>query len=166
MKLLPDLSSYEMFSLIIIPFSLFFFGADFLRDIEITKNERKIGLIQYIHHFAFTTNVSGLIGTFFLSNKLSMVAFLMLGSMINQVGWVINNDDCWLTKYANNLIGTKVKNRKWIAEISSLVKHYTRGDEWAYSEMRPIKRNKQVLISNGLILGILIKIIVKNKINI
>jgi hypothetical protein len=164
MELLPNLSCYEMFSLVIIPFSLFFFGADFLRDSDITNNERKIGLIQYIHHFAFTTNISGLIGSFLLSSNIPLVSFLTFGSMINQVGWVLNNDNCWLTKYSNKLIGTKEKNRKWIAEISSLIKHYVRGDEWAYSGIRSFSRDKQVLISNGLLMGILIKIILKNKI--
>ena len=158
-----DLSSYEMFSLIIIPFSLTFFGADFLRDNDITDNETKIGLIQYLHHFAFTTNISGLIGTLFLSNSIPLVAFLTLGSMINQAGWLINNDYCWLTQHANKTMGAKSKNRKWIAEVSSLVRHYIRGDEWAYSEMRQFDRSEQVLISNGLLLAILIKIIIKNK---
>ena len=118
-------------------------------------------MVQYLHHFAFTTNISGLIGTLFLSNSIPFVAWLMLGSMINQVGWLINDDHCWLTRYANGLIGTESKNRKWIAEISSLIKHYTRGDEWAYSEMRSVDRNEQVIISNGLLLLILIKIILK-----
>ena len=159
-----DLSSYEMFSIIIIPLSLFFFGADFLRDKEITDNEMKIGLIQYIHHFALTTNMSGLIATLFLSDKLPLVAFLTLGTIINQVGWLINKDYCWMTKYANNLIGTEAKNRKWIAEIRSLIKHYIQGDDWAYSDMRSVDRTNSIIISNGLILLILIKIIIKKNI--
>ena len=158
-----DLSSYEMFSLVIIPFSLFFFGSDFLRDQEITKNETKIGMIQYFHHFAFKTNISGLIGTLFLSNSIPFVAWLTLGSIINQIGWLVNDDYCWLTRYANETIGTESKNRKWISEISSLIKHYIRGDEWAYSEMRSVNRNEQVVISNGLLLLILIKIIFLKK---
>jgi hypothetical protein len=162
--MIPNLSSYEMFSLVVIPFSLVFFGADFLRDKEITENETKIGIVQYIHHLAFTTNISGLIGSFFLTCDINFVIFLMVLSMINQVGWLINDDYCWLTKYANKLIGTNAKNRKWIAEISSLVRHYIQGDDWAYSDMRSVNRNRQVIISNGLILSILIKIIIKNKI--
>ena len=156
-----DLSSYEMFSLIIIPFSLFFFGADFLRDKDITKNETKIGIIQYIHHLAFTTNISGLIGAFFLSCDISLVTLMVILSMIIQVGWLINDDYCWLTRYTNDLIGAKSKDRKWLAEISSLIKHYIRGDEWAYSEMRSVDRTEQTLISNGLLLLILMKIILK-----
>ena len=81
-----NLTSYEMFSIIIVPFSLFFFGADYLRDNEITKNETKIGIIQYIHHLAFTTNISGLIGTFFLSDSLPFVSFLTMLTMVNQLG--------------------------------------------------------------------------------
>jgi len=162
---IPDLSSYEIFSLIIIPFSLFFFGADFLRDKEITHSETKIGIIQLIHHLAFTTNISGLIASFFLTCRIEFVIFLMILSMINQVGWLLNDDKCWLTRYANKTIGTKAKNRKWIAEVSSLVRHYIQGDEWAYSDMRPVNRNTQVIISNVLIFAILIKIIIKNKIN-
>ena len=165
MEVLPNLSSYEMFSLIIIPFSLFFFGADFLRDKEITKDETKIGITQLIHHLAFTSNISGLIAAFFLSSNISFVTFLTILSMINQVGWLVNDDYCWLTRYSNNLIGTKHKDRKWVAEISSLIKHYIRGDDWAYSEIRSSDRSEQVIISNGLILMILIKIIIKNKIN-
>uniref|UniRef100_A0A6C0AZ42 Uncharacterized protein n=1 Tax=viral metagenome TaxID=1070528 RepID=A0A6C0AZ42_9ZZZZ len=161
---LPNLSSYEMFSLIVIPFSLFFFGADFLRDRDIKKDETKIGIVQYIHHLAFTTNMSGLILSVFLTCKIPFVTFLMFLSIINQVGWLLNDDNCWLTQYANTIIGAESKNRKWIAEISSLVKHYVKGDEWAYSEMRPIDRTRQVIISNGLILAILIKIIIAKKI--
>ena len=165
MDALPNLSSYEMFSLVIIPFSLFFFGFDFLRDKEITKNETKIGIIQYIHHLAFSSSISGLIATFFLSSNIPFITFLTILSIIMQGGWLINDDYCWLTRYGNNTIGTKCKNRKWIAEIDSLVKHYIRGDDWAYSDARETKRTKEVIISNGLILMILIKIIIKNKMN-
>jgi len=161
---LPNLSSYEMFSLVIIPFSLVFFGADFLRDKEITQNETKIGIVQLIHHLAFTTNMSGLISSVFLTCNIKFVVFLTILSMINQVGWLLNDDHCWLTQYANKIIGAQAKNRKWIAEVSSLVRHYIQGDDWAYSDMRPVNRNRQVIISNGLILAILIKIIIKNKI--
>ena len=161
---LPNLSSYEMFSLVVIPFSLVFFAADFLRDKEITQNETKIGIVQLIHHLAFTTNMSGLISSVFLTCNIKFVIFLTILSMVNQVGWLVNDDHCWLTKYANKLIGTEAKNRKWVAEVSSLVRHYIQGDDWAYSDMRPINRNRQVIISNGLILAILIKIIIKNKI--
>ena len=155
------METFDLFSLIIIPFSLFFFIFDFLRDGEILTDELKIGILQYIHHLLFTLNVSGLICTVLFSTNIFTVILLILLSTGIQIGWLINNDYCWLTTLTNRLIGTKCKNRKWISEISSLIKHYIRGDEWAYTEMYNTGRNSEVIKLNTLLIIILIKIIVK-----
>jgi len=157
------MDSYEIFSLIIIPFTLFFFIFDFLRDNEITKNEIKIGIVQLLHHLVFTLNISGLVYTTLFSTSIPLCTLLIIISTIIQVGWLINNDYCWLTRYANGLIGTKEKDRKWIAEISSLIKHYIRGDEWAYTEQYHRSRNTEVLQLNFMIIILLIKIFLKRK---
>jgi len=155
------METFDLFSLIIIPFSLFFFIFDFLRDDEIVKDELKIGTVQYIHHLAFTLTISGLICTLLFSTSITTATILVLLSTIMQIGWLINNDYCWLTLYSNRLIGTKCKNRKWIAEISSLIKHYIRGDDWAYTGMYNIGRNTEVIKLNTLLIILLIKIIIK-----
>ena len=157
------MDSYEIFSLIIIPFTLFFFIFDFLRDNEITKNETKIGIVQLLHHLVFTLNISGILYTTLFSTSIPLSILLIIISTIIQIGWLVNNDYCWLTRYSNGLIGTKEINRKWIAEISSLIKHYIRGDEWAYSEQYHRNRNTEVLLLNFMIIILLIKILLKRK---
>jgi hypothetical protein len=90
-----------------------------------------------------------------------MAVLLVMLSTVIQIGWLLHNDYCWVTKYANRLIGTKESNRKWIAELSSLIKHYIRGDEWAYSKQYHTSRTTEVLQLNTMLIILLIKIFIK-----
>ena len=142
------METFDLFSLIIIPFSLFFFIFDFLRDGEILTDELKIGILQYIHHLLFTLNVSGLICTVLFSTNIFTVILLILLSTGIQIGWLINNDYCWLTTLTNRLIGTKCKNRKWMADIESHIKHYLYGDSWSITDINKLNNKWFVCLFN------------------
>ena len=58
----------------------------------------------------------------------------------------------------NNLIDPQKPNRKWRGDYESLIKHYIRGDEWAYSDIRNIDQTQFVIFINIILILILIKI--------
>ena len=150
---------YECITLIL-PFVIVNFCMDYLSDSEILADELKIGIVQFIHHIILFIHSFVIFGPFIKPSILLIILITAVNIGV-QIGWTINNDYCWLTTLTNRLIGTKCKNRKWISEISSLIKHYIRGDDWAYTEMYNTGRNSEVIKLNTLLIIILIKIIVK-----
>ena len=49
------------------------------------------------------------------------------------------------------------ENRKWRGDFYSLLKHYTRGNDWAYSNIRNTENFKNILIMNSVHIFTLIK---------
>jgi len=120
--------------ILILIISLIVWVIDFLSDSQITKDETKIGIIQYLHHlFSTIAFIGPFINLFFGSVPFYIIS--VLTSMIIQAGFLINNDYCWLSTLANKCIDPDHPNRKWRSAIDSFIKHYIRGDSWAYSEM-------------------------------
>jgi hypothetical protein len=128
---------YDFFALIIIPMTLFRVALDFLSDKEIINNEIKAFIIIFIHHFLGSIQCITIFLLFIdIGNEFSMRLFLLINliiSLISQIGWIVNNDLCFLTKYQNYIINKKKPNRKWRGGIDMYIKHYIRGDEWAYA---------------------------------
>jgi hypothetical protein len=62
--------------------------------------------------------------------------------------------------YINSLITGNPK-RKWIADFPSLIKHYIRGDSWAYSDVYKMDNTFKVTVNNLVFLFILIKYSIK-----
>jgi hypothetical protein len=135
--------------------SLFFWTVDFLSDSYIIKDETKLGIFQYIHHLAATIAFLGPFINLFTGNFMFYVVSIIL-SIIIQSGFLINDDYCWLTLIVNKCINKEQPKRKWRADLSSFVKHYTRGDSWAYSDMyKPDFTSGTLIINCVFIVGII-----------
>jgi uncharacterized membrane protein len=146
---------YE-FCCLILPFIIANFCMDYLSDSEIIKDELKIGIIQFIHHTILIIHGMGILIPF-LNPTLIIV---ILGTLVNigvQIGWLVHNDYCWLTILTNRLIGTNEKNRKWMADIQSHIKHYIYGDIWATSKINGINNTNWVFLLNIINLIIIYK---------
>jgi len=156
-----NLSDYEILALIHVPYSLIMWTLDFLSDKEITHSEVKIGALQYVHHLFGVFNM----GVIFLllfskSIKLSILTFIVI--IVSQIGFLINNDSCWLLTLTNKAINPDRPNRKWRAEIGSLIKHYIRGDSWGYSDINVNINYSSVKFINTVMIIHLIKLIILN----
>jgi len=148
---------YEFISLIVLPLSILHFSLDYLSDKNITKNEIKIGFLQFLHHFIAVSHAAGFMMLPFFKAKLSTIVYAILVSLSAQTGWLANNNSCWLLKYINCIINQDQPNRKWRGDLFSLVKHYTRGDDWAYSDIRNTENFQSILTMNGMHIFTLIK---------
>ena len=137
--------------------SLFFWTVDFLSDSYITKDETKLGILQYIHHLAATIGFLGPFINLFTGNFVFYVVSIIL-SIIIQSGFLINDDYCWLTLMVNKCINPGQPKRKWRADLSSFVKHYIRGDSWAYSDMYKPDFTSGTFITNCVFIAGLIKL--------
>ena len=137
---------------------LIFFSIDYLSDDQITDNETKIGICIFFHHLACVISGFGSILCLFFNGTILSTTIIVLISIIIQAGFLVNNDYCWYTKMVNNLIDPQKPNRKWRGDYESLIKHYIRGDEWAYSDIRNIDQTQFVIFINIILILILIKI--------
>ena len=146
---------YEYIALIVLPFTILHFSLDYLSDKGIIKNEVKIGFLQFLHHFVAISHAAGLILPFFKA-KLSTIVYVNLVSFIAQIGWLINKNNCWLLRLINKKMNSD-ENRKWRGDFYSLLKHYTRGNDWAYSNIRNTENFKNILIMNSVHIFTLIK---------
>ena len=154
-----NLNEYQLLSLIYIPYSLILFGLDFLSDKNITKNEVEIGILQYIHHLFGIFNI-GVIILFLTSKSLVITAVSIIINLIGQVGFLISDDYCWLLTLVNKKINSDMPNRKWRGELVSLIKHYIRGDEWAYSNIRNNDATPTVVFVNIIMFFQLLKLLI------
>jgi hypothetical protein len=152
-----QLSEYD-FATFYIVYSLVSWIIDFLSDSKITDNEIKIGMLQYIHHLVSISHI-GIIVLLFFSKSMNMAIYSIIISMIVQVGWLINNDNCWYTTMVNKMIDPKQPNRKWRGEIGSFIKHYVRGDSWAYSDIYNTNMSTPAHITNVATIMYLLKVI-------
>ena len=63
------------------------------------------------------------------------------------IGFLINDNVCWMTILINKLINKNKPLRKWRgADPLAYIKHYLRGDEWAYSNLHVCKKDKCLLV--------------------
>ena len=158
-----NLTLYEYF-LLLTPFILFHFCLDYLSDEEVTHSETKIGILQMFHH------TIGMMVTFslilpFLSSRLSVLIAHIIVALYIQIGHLINKDYCWLTTMVNEIIDPKKPNRKWTGTtIWSLLKKFTRGPEWAYSEIRKPNNLFNIVFFNCMYILLLVKMIFSKKI--
>ena len=152
---------YEYTSLLL-PLILFHFSLDYLSDRDIVKDETKIGIIQFFHHTVCTIYTSGITILPFLNTNISVLVLVIFVSICTQIGYLINNEYCWLTKIVNKMINVSDK-RKWTgSDIPSLIKSYIRGDDWRYSDIRNLNNNNLMLITNTVHIIVLLKFIKVN----
>ena len=158
-----DLNAYEMFSLFFIPYSLIIWTLDFLSDKEVNHDEFEIGVLGYLHHlFGVMTIGIGFIPI--LTKSLSITIISIIALLVTQVGFLINNDWCWYLKLTNNKINPGRPDRKWRSEIVTLLKHYIRGDEWAYSDITHNINDSTTKVLNTVMIIHLIRLaIIANK---
>ena len=151
---------YEYTSLLL-PLILFHFCIDFLSDRDIVKDETKIGIIQFFHHTVCTIYTFGITILPFININISVLVLVIFVSICTQIGYLINNEYCWLTKIVNKMINPYGSGRrKWTgSDIPSLVKSYLRDSDWRYSDMRNLNNNNLMLITNTVHIIILLKFI-------
>jgi hypothetical protein len=154
-----NLNTYEVFALFYIPISLVMWILDFLSDKDITKNEFEIGLYQYTHHL-FAVLHMGILILLLTTKDLPVTIITIIIILIAQIGFLINNDSCWFLTLTNIKINPDRPNRKWRAEIGSLIKHYIRGDEWAYSDINQNVNYTSVKLINTLAILHLLKMLI------
>ena len=148
---------YEYVSVILVPLILFHFCLDYLSDRDIVKDETKIGIIQFFHHTVCTIYMAGITILPFISGSLSIITMTIIVSIITQIGYLINNEGCWVTSYVNKII-TGSDKRKWAGgDICSLIKSYIRDPNWRYSDITYINNTNLVLIANIIHIIILLK---------
>ena len=137
---------YECITLIL-PFVIVNFCMDYLSDSEILADELKIGIVQFIHHIILFIHSFVIFGPFIKPSILLIILITAVNIGV-QIGWTINNDYCWLTTLTNRLIGTKCKNRKWMADIESHIKHYLYGDSWSITDINKLNNKWFVCLFN------------------
>ena len=154
-----DLNLYE-YMVILTPFIILNFCLDYLSDSEITHSETKLGICQFLHHI-IASILTFTIFLPFMSSKLTVVSVSIIVSLVTQVGFLINKDYCWLTRYVNGIINPENPNRKWTGgDIGSLIKKYLKSSEGAYTEMRQPNNFTVINTFNIIHLIVLIKIII------
>ena len=143
----PNLTLHELAS-IIIPLSLFNFCFDYLSDSEILADEFKIGIVNYLHHIlAFSSVFFGFMFSMFFTNNIWFILMTTIIFIGIHVGFLINDNVCWMTILINKLINKNKPLRKWRgADPLAYIKHYLRGDEWAYSNLHVCKKDKCLLV--------------------
>ena len=104
----------------------------------------------------------GSIFTLFLIDDIKYITISVLILIIVQLGFVKNNDYCWYTKMVNELIDPNKPNRKWRSDWESFIRHYVRGDEWAYSNRFNNGATTEMTVVNVVYILIFIKLVIKN----
>jgi hypothetical protein len=155
---------YNFISLIVIPLTIIHFALDYLPDRDVTHSETKIGIIQLFHHLISVIQTSGLFIVPFLNVNKSVFILLVTVSLISHMGYLKNEGRCWLLRFTNRIINPKTPDRKWISNIYSYIKHYIRGESWAYSDIRSDNNfGNSRLISCSLLIS-MVKYIILNPI--
>ena len=154
--MLYNLSTYECISLMYFPYSIIMWTIDFLSDSYIKDNVVEVGILQYLHHLVGIFNF-GVIFLLFFSNNISMLILSIIISIISQIGWLYNNDLCWLFTLVNKKIDPTRPKRKWRAELYSFIKHYIRGDSWGFSDINVVDMSGCANFTNIITIFCLIK---------
>jgi hypothetical protein len=157
-----NLNSYELVALFHVPYSLILWSIDFLSDKELVKDELEIGTIQYLHYLIVSFTI-GILVLLLASKSMPITILTVIISMCSQIGFLINKDICWITRITNLKINPNMPNRKWRGDVESLIKHYIRGDSWAYSEIRNNDMSNTINYINLFTFFQLIKLVFLNK---
>ena len=152
------MNNYEI-SCILLIIVLFHFSLDYLSDDCIKKDETKLGILIFLHHLFCIILAFGSVLCLLFSKSLLMAFIIIAISIIIQAGFLINKEYCWYTIMVNKLINPLQPKRKWRGDIASLIKHYIRGDSWAYSDMYSINQQSMVLGVNIIVIMFLLKVI-------
>jgi hypothetical protein len=155
-----NLNVYEVFALFYIPISLITWTTDFLSDKEIVHKELEIGIIHYLHYLVGVTQYA--IAQLLCSKNIFLIILSIITALGTQIGFLINKDYCWLLRLTNKKINPKKPNRKARFSLDSFIKHYIRGDSWAYSDIRNTDATTSVVTMNVLLILQLIKLIMFN----
>jgi len=140
---------------IVLLLSIIYFSIDFLSNKEITHSERKIGVLTFLHHIIF--NTFGIIPLLLIIKvPFSVISFVTIGFILAQFKWIATKDHCLITEYINNLIDPEKKYYKWRATLECYIKHYIRGDEWAFSDTRIYDRDFSIILYNIILSFLLI----------
>jgi len=153
---------FDFISLIVIPITILQFSLDYLADSQITHSETIIGLCQTLHHLVGVCQITGLMIIPFVNPSFSIILLLVMLFVITHTGYLKNKGKCWLLHYSNCLINPNKPNRKWIANMDSYVKHYIRGESWAYSDIRNNPNFNASLLINISLIVIMVKYILKH----
>jgi len=145
------MNTIDYFS-ILIPISMCMFALEYLSDAQLENKELKIGILDYLHHLIATICTFGLPISVFYNRGISIVFINVVVFTISQMGFVINKDSCWLTTKINKLINKKRINRIWRSDLSTLIKHYIRGDDYAYKDIYNDSKLSLTLFINILII--------------
>jgi len=154
--MLYNLNGYECILLFYFPYSLTMWTIDILSDSYIKDNIIEIGILQYLHHLIGIFNF-GVLFLLFFSNSTNMLITSVIISIVSQIGWLYNNDLCWLFTYVNKKIDSNRPKRKWRAELYSFIKHYIRGDSWGFSDINVINMEGCSNFTNVITIFCLIK---------
>jgi hypothetical protein len=147
------------------PVILLQFSIDYLSDSQLTHSETEYGIYQLFHHIVGAMTGIGTIILPFVTNNLNVVSINIIIFFIVQIGFLKNKDYCWLTRFTNTIIDPQRSNRKWVGgDFLSLLKKYTRGDDWAYSDIYKADNKMIVVIFNLIYLFMLVKINVTGKV--
>lgn len=148
---------YDFIAVIILPLVLIHFTIDYLSDSQIIASETRIGILQFIHHLITKIAFVGSFFTLFLISDIKYISVGIIISIIAQIGFLKNNDYCWYTKMVNELIDPNKPNRKWRSDWGAFIRHYIRGDDWAYSDIWNSDITFEITIINIIYLIVLIK---------
>jgi len=117
---------------IVIPYVLLHFIIDYLSDSRIVKDELKLGILQFIHHFIAQV---GFFGILIPTNNIKYISGCFLCNICIQIGFLINKDRCWYTRMINKIIDPNQPDFIRFRNIySAFIRHYIRGNSWGYSE--------------------------------
>ena len=72
---------------------------------------------------------------------------VLILNFIIQIGFLINNDYCWYTRFINKIIDPEKLDVKWRSCFPEFITHYIRGNSWAYSDIRTNDFRLAVLLS-------------------
>lgn len=115
-----------------------------------------------MHHFVSTIAYIGPIINLF-SGNITLYIISVIINIIIQTGFLINNDYCWLTRSINKKIDPIKPNRKWRADLYSFIKHYIRGDSWAYSDIYKNSFTPAMLVLNCIYIFGIVKLYIYSK---
>ena len=126
---------YTFISVLIVPLVIFHFSLDYLSDSQIKHSEVQIGIIQLFHHLVSVIQMCGFFIVPFIKADINILITIITVSVVAQMGYLKNKGKCWVISHVNKIINPRKPNRKWISNLCSYIKSYTRGEDWTYSDI-------------------------------
>ena len=125
---------YDFFAVILVPIALIHFIIQFLSDSAIINDELKLGILNLIHHCIYVFNTS-LPLSLFLIKDIKFTILSTFSLLCYLVGCLINNEECFYSKFVNTNINKHNPYKKWTYDISCFIAHYVRGEKWFNKSM-------------------------------